>query len=76
MLGLKIRIKLKKILRYIDNKGAIYILAYILLISSLLDLLIKSISRNLGYIEQSIKLFVDWGVNNELYRNSFDVVWY
>lgn len=59
MLGLKIRIKLKKILRYIDNKGAIYILAYILLISSLLDLLIKSISRNLGYIEQSIKLFVD-----------------
>ena len=76
MLGLKIKIKLKKILRYIDNKGVIYILAYILLISSLLDLLIKSISRNLGYIEQSVKLFVDWGVNNELYRNSFDVVWY
>lgn len=59
MLGLKIKIKLKKILRYIDNKGVIYILAYILLISSLLDLLIKSISRNLGYIEQSVKLFVD-----------------
>lgn len=59
MIGFKIKMKFKKILKYIDNKGVIYILAYILLISSLLDLLIKSISKNLVSIEQTIKLIID-----------------